>query len=65
MSATIHIFMTDDIVRMCNKFGLNPHSYLVDKLQEKLHTEATIWAATRYHSKEQSALENVLPWNAR
>jgi hypothetical protein len=64
MSATIHIMLSDDICRMCNKFGLDPHSYLVDKLQEKLHTEAAIWSATRFHNKEQTAIEKLMPWTA-
>lgn len=59
MSATIHIFLSDDIVRMCQKFDINAQEYLVNKLQEKIHTEATVWAAARFHSKEQSTIYNA------
>lgn len=59
MSKSVVMFLSDDIVRMCEKFKINPQEYVVNALQEKLHTEAVVWAHTRFHSREQTNIYNA------
>jgi len=59
MSFEIKIFLSDDIMRMCKKFDIEPQSYMVEKLTEKIHSDAVVWACSRFHAKEQSRIIEV------
>jgi hypothetical protein len=50
MSAQIMIFLSDEVERMCVLLNINPQSYMVDSLQEEIHTKAVVRACTRFNS---------------
>lgn len=50
MSAQIMVFLSDDIERMCELFEINPRSFMVDALQEEIHTKAVVRACTKFNT---------------
>jgi hypothetical protein len=59
LSVEVRIFLSDDIIRMCKKFKIEPQAYMVEKLTEKIHSDAVVWACSRFHSQEQGRIIEV------
>jgi hypothetical protein len=50
MSAQIMIFLSDEVERMCDLLNINAQSYMVDSLQEEIHTKAVVRACTKFNT---------------
>jgi len=44
------IFISDDVERMCDLLNINPKSYMVEALQEEIHSKAVVRACTRFNT---------------
>lgn len=50
VSAQLMIFISDDVERMCDLLNINPKSYMVEALQEEIHSKAVVRACTRFNT---------------
>jgi len=57
MSAQLMIFLSDEVLRMCDLLNINPQEYCVNALQDEIHTKAIVRACTRFNLTDGRGFE--------